>query len=79
MSRNKLLDVKPGDMVARTMPGGEICMRLRVTEVRNDTIVCGPWAFSRNNGAEIDEDLGWGEKRSGTWIVPEDTNESKSS
>jgi len=47
-----------GDKVTRFLGG--IPMDLKVTEITDDTIVCGPWTFDKKTGAEIDEEIGWG-------------------
>lgn len=49
---------KVGVFAIRNMAGIE--MKLRITEITDDKIVCGPWEFDRETGAEIDEDLMWG-------------------
>jgi hypothetical protein len=64
---NKFDTLKVGDVVTR-MLAGVIPMELKVTELKDDLIICGAWKFSKNNGAEIDEDLGWDEKHSGGYI-----------
>lgn len=58
-----------GDTVTRNLAG--VAMRLAVTELTPDTIVCGWWTFCRHTGAEIDEDLGWGAPplRTGSYLV----------
>lgn len=62
-------NIKPGDVVTR-MLAGTVEMPLRVTEVTDDLILCGPkgegWAFDRDVGWEEDPDLGWGRKFKGT-------------
>jgi hypothetical protein len=56
----KFPDVAVGDVVTR-MLAGVVPMRLTVTEVTEDRIICGGgWEFDRATGAEIDDDLGWG-------------------
>jgi hypothetical protein len=67
-----LSDIKAGDRVTR-MLGGEIPMKLTVTEVTLQVIFCWPWMFDRRTGAEIDEDLDWGPppKRTGSFIKEE--------
>lgn len=54
--------IKAGDKVTR-MLGGKIPMEMRVTEVDDAFIYIGPrpdgWKFRRDNGAEVDEVLGW--------------------
>ena len=62
--------IEVGDIVLRLL-GGSVPMRLQVTEVTEDRIICGWWTFSRRNGAEIDEDLGWDEKMTGSYIKKE--------
>lgn len=67
--------VKVGDVVQRTIMGmggqPKPFMKLRVTEVTDDKIVCGLWEFDKAGGAEIDEDLGWGPKHgvTGTFLT----------
>ena len=34
-------------------------MPLKVTDITETRIICGPWEFSRETGGEIDEELGW--------------------
>ncbi len=62
-------DVKKGDMVIR-MLGGEIPMKLYVKAVTEDLIDCG-WTFDRLTGAEVDEEMGWGPLRTGSYLVKE--------
>lgn len=59
--------VKVGDKVSRHINIGT-AMILVVTGV-DERIHCGPWTFSKINGAEIDEDLGWSEEKSGSYII----------
>lgn len=63
-----LSNINIGDRVKR-MLGGVVPMDLKVSNVTDSTIECGPWTFSRNNGAEIDPDLGWNETCSGSHLV----------
>ena len=51
--------MKEGDKVTR-MLAGCLPMELKITELTDDLVVCGPWQFDRATGAEIDEDLDWG-------------------
>jgi len=69
-----LLRVTPGDTVLRLI-GGEVPMHLLVDAVSEDQIHCGPWAFCRKTGAEIDEELGWGPAygHTGSFLVEEKT------
>ena len=47
-------------------------MRLKVTQLTADRIICGGWEFDRQSGAEIDEDLGWGPSGvTGSFLEPE--------
>jgi hypothetical protein len=57
---NNLQNLQAGDKVTRYIAG--IPMELKVTEITEDLIICGPYEFCRKTGAEIDEDLGWGEE-----------------
>lgn len=59
--------MKPGDTVTRILVG--MPMELKVTEVTDELIICGPWKFSRRTGAEIDEDLGWNEQTTGSYLL----------
>lgn len=43
-------------------------MTLVVTKLTKDRIVCGPWEFGRETGAEIDKYLKWGPLRSGSYL-----------
>lgn len=52
-----------GDTVTRNMCG--VKMPLKISEITDELIICGPWSFSKKTGAEIDEELGWNETRSG--------------
>jgi hypothetical protein len=62
-----LQSVKIGDKVIR-MLAGTLPMELIVTDITKDKIRCGDWEFSRRNGAELDADLGWEEKYSGSFL-----------
>ena len=70
----QLQDVKPGDIVTRIMCGTP--MQLKVSEVTDDLIKCGPWEFSRKNGAEMDEDCGWDETRTGSYLLHDEIGKS---
>jgi hypothetical protein len=61
--------VAVGDTVVRLLGGAP--MRLRVSEIDERFIHCGPWKFDRDNGIEVDEDLGWGLEfgAAGTYLV----------
>jgi hypothetical protein len=57
-----------GDKVLRWLAGIAVPMPFIATEVTDARIICGPWEFDRNTGAEIDELLGWGSKSTGSCI-----------
>lgn len=68
--------IKPGDSVRRQFgPAPGPVMVLRVTEVDDELIYCGPkgvgWSFDRATGAEVDHDLRWGPMYgiTGTFLV----------
>jgi hypothetical protein len=71
-SNEWLQNVKVGDVVTRNLAG--VPMKLKVTEVTHDRILCSPWEFSRRNGAEIDGDMGWNESVTGSFLEAEDDN-----
>ena len=48
--------VKAGNTVTR-MLAETIPMELKVTEVTEERIVCGPWEFDRVTGHEIDDQI----------------------
>jgi hypothetical protein len=43
-------------------------MKLKVTEITDKLIICGPWTFSKETGGEVDEYLGWDGKNTGSYI-----------
>ena len=56
----RLAEIAVGHFVSRWLGDAPIPMRLKVTEVTADRIICaGGWEFDRQTGAEIDEELGW--------------------
>jgi hypothetical protein len=57
MNKTQLDALKVGDSVIRLL-GGAIAMPVTITQI-DDLIHCGPWAFHRATGCEIDEGLGW--------------------
>jgi len=68
----KLAEIAVGDFVLRWFVGIPKPMRLRVTQLTADRIICGGWEFDRQSGAEIDEDLGWGSGGvTGSFLEPE--------
>lgn len=48
--------IKTGDVVTR-MLAGVIPMKLKVTEVTDDKIICSLWEFDRKTGIEIDLEI----------------------
>ena len=63
-------DIKKDDTVTRLL-GGVLPMELIVTSVDDDFIYCGEvggWKFDRNTGMEIDEDLGWDNIKSRSYL-----------
>ena len=52
----KFEQIEVGDIVTR-MLCGTIPMKLKVTEVTDDKIVCGWWDFARHTGIEIDDEI----------------------
>ncbi len=71
-----LQQIAPGDRVTRIICG--IPMTLLVSSV-DEFIHCGPWKFSRRNGAEIDEDLDFNEKITGSFLQWNDDYDRKNS
>ena len=55
--RGKLRSLRPGDKVVR-MLAGTIAVKMRVSEVDETFIHCGPWKFNRDFGFEVDEEIG---------------------
>ena len=68
MKAKSLNDVQVGDAVIRDLGG--VTMTLKVTAITPTEIHCGPWIFSRRTGGEIDPDLGWDERQTGSCIRP---------
>ena len=60
--------VKPDDVVVRLL-GEAVKMKLAVTAITQDRIICGSWQFCRETGAEIDEELGWDRNGTGSRII----------
>jgi len=68
----KLAEIAVGDFVLRWLGGIPKPMRLKVTQLTADRIICSAWEFDRQTGAEIDEDLGWGPGGvTGSFLEPE--------
>ncbi len=51
--------LRVGDVVVR-MLAGTLPMKLQVSDITDQLIVCSAWRFDKVTGAEIDEELGWG-------------------
>jgi hypothetical protein len=51
--------LKVGDVVVR-MLAGTLPMKLQVSAITEQLIICSAWQFDKATGAEIDEELGWG-------------------
>lgn len=66
------MDARKGDFVLRYFGNISITpMRLKVTDVTDTVIKCGPWEFDKETGLELDEDLGWDARHSGAYIKKE--------
>lgn len=50
--------LRVGDVVVR-MLAGTLPMKLQVSDITEQLIVCSAWQFDKATGAEIDEELGW--------------------
>ena len=50
--------IRVGDIVRRKL-GGAVKCDIKVTEIDDTYIHCGPWKFLKTNGAEVDEDCDW--------------------
>lgn len=66
---SNLKNLKVGDKVFRWFGGSAPAMELVVTEVGESLITCGAWTFGTKNGLEVDEDLGWTDNGSGSYIT----------
>jgi hypothetical protein len=64
-------NVEVGDKLVRLL-GGQLPMRVTVECIDVALIHCaGGWRFSRETGAEIDEDIGWdGFRVTGSYLLP---------
>jgi len=65
LNGERLRNVQPGDIVERVLFGMSPT-RLHVTEVTDESIVCGKAEFSRVTGMQIID----GERDSGSYIRP---------
>lgn len=70
VNKDAFKNAQVGDSVTRVLCG-ELKMPLKVTKVTESRIFCGMWEFDRVTGAEIDEELGWNEVATGSYIVKE--------
>ena len=52
-------NLQVGDVVVR-MLAGTLPMKLQVSDITDQLIICSAWQFDKVTGAEIDEELGWG-------------------
>jgi len=55
-----------GDKVTRIIAG--MPMYLEITAIDDQFIYCGDWKFDKFTGAEIDEELGWNNSSTGSYI-----------
>lgn len=58
--------LKVGDTVTRML--STIPMQLKITKITDSRIICGEWEFSKRNGAEMDEYMGWNEEQTGSYL-----------
>lgn len=61
-------NVQVGDKLIRNFGRGELKNPVSVTEITDTQIICSLWTFDRRTGAEIDEDLNWGNHGTGTYL-----------
>ena len=60
---------KVGDKAWRRFAGPLQCWAVTEVNVTDNTVTLGlGWSFCRNCGAEIDEDLGWDCKYTGSYL-----------
>jgi hypothetical protein len=71
-SEESMRHIKVGTDVDRCLAGGAHFMVLRVTAVDDRLIHCGAWKFDRDTGGEVDAQLGWNGRNTGTYIVERD-------
>ena len=64
-------NLQVGDVVVR-MLAGTLPMKLQVSDITDQLIICSAWQFDKVTGAEIDEELGWGPPplMTGSYIDP---------
>lgn len=59
--------MKTGDMITRVLAEC-IPMKMKITSIDEKFIHCGCWKFDIITGEEVDEELGWGPGRTGSYI-----------
>lgn len=59
-------ELKIGDLVVRNMCG--VKMSLKISNIDNKFIYCGPRKFDKFTGAEVDEELGWDNFLTGSFL-----------
>lgn len=58
-----LENLRVGGVVVR-MLAGTLLMKLQVSGITDELIICSAWQFDKATGAKINEELGWGPSRS---------------
>jgi len=72
IQNNSLDKCKVGDIVSRYLSTIPTPMKLVITQITENRIICGDWEFDRVTGGEIDEYLHWdGKTRTGSVIIYE--------
>ena len=64
-----LESLRVGDPVTRWL-AGVIPLALVVDAIKDGLIECGMWTFDARTGAEVDPELGWDERGTGSYIRP---------
>ncbi|HJP89050.1 MAG TPA: hypothetical protein VJ850_08455 [Candidatus Limnocylindrales bacterium] len=68
-ARRTFRSLHKGDRVTRVAAGRPMG-EFTVSSVDEQLVHCGPWAFDRVTGIEVDPELGWGrDGLVGTWLV----------
>ena len=60
-------EIKIGETVVR-MLAGKIPMDLIISDITDNKIICGAYEFDIRTGAEIDDELGWGNDITGSYL-----------
>lgn len=55
ITKEQLQAIRIDDLIQRNLCG--ILIPLKVSSITSRCIHCGPWAFDRNTGIEIDDDV----------------------